>query len=171
MKEILYEFYDGHVECLEVEDAVAEVYGQIVAEEERNERKETRRHQSLEVMLDAGFDFEDDRANIDYILEQQELCESERRFRQEYNQCVRAMYKVLKKYIPKRQAQAYLLYTQMYFSKVEIAKLMGITEGAVRKLLLKAKDNIKKLKDNLQEIRKMPYVSQTASLHTNVNKQ
>ncbi len=171
MKEILYEFYDGHVECLEVEDAVAEVYGQIVTEEERNERKETRRHQSLEVMLDAGFDFADERASIDYILEQQELRESERRFRQQYNQCVRAMYRALKKYIPKRQTQAYLLYTQMYFSKVEIAHLMGITEGAVRKLLLKAKANVKKLKDRLQEIRKMPYVPQTESLHTNANKQ
>ncbi len=59
----------------------------------------------------------------------------------------------------------------MYFSKVEIAKLMGITEGAVRKLLLKAKANIKKLRDNLQEIRKIPYVSQIASSLTNVNKQ
>lgn len=170
MKEILYEFYDGHIECLEVEDAVAEVYEQIVAEEERNERKEMRRHQSLEVMLDAGFDFEDKTASIDYIIEQQELRENERCFRQEYNQCVRAMYKALKKYISKRQAQAYLLYTQMYFSKVEIASLMDITEGAVRKLLLKAKASIKKLKDRVQEIRKMPYVPQTTSLHANANK-
>ena len=43
-----------------------------------------------------------------------------------------------------RQAQAYFLFQYLKIKKVEIAKSMGITEGAVRKLILKAQANLEK---------------------------
>ena len=47
MKTITYEFADGHIENIEVEDDVAEVFAEIEKYEKKVNRKETRRQVSL----------------------------------------------------------------------------------------------------------------------------
>lgn len=54
--------------------------------------------------------------------------------------------KYLTERLTQRQAQVYFEYTYLKLKKVQIAKNMHITEGAVRKLILKAEDNLKKLR-------------------------
>ena len=48
----------------------------------------------------------------------------------------------LDKLLTPRQAEAYFLFQYLKIKKVEIAKSMGVTEGAVRKLILKAQKNL-----------------------------
>lgn len=52
--------------------------------------------------------------------------------------------KQLEEVLTPRQAKAYFLFQYLKIKKVEIAKSMGITEGAVRKLILKAQANLEK---------------------------
>ena len=54
--------------------------------------------------------------------------------------------KYLTECLTQRQAQVYFEYTYLKLKKVQIAKNMHITEGAVRKLILKAEENLKKLR-------------------------
>jgi len=51
----------------------------------------------------------------------------------------------LLKTLPERQAIAYFYYKFLKLKKVDIAKEMGVTEGAVRKLIIKAEINLQKL--------------------------
>ncbi len=48
MKTITYVFVDKHKETIEVDDSVAEVYEELLRYEKKVNRKETRRHMSLE---------------------------------------------------------------------------------------------------------------------------
>lgn len=50
-----------------------------------------------------------------------------------------------------RQAQAYFDFTYLHLKKVRIAENMHITECAVRKLILKAEENLAKLREKRQE--------------------
>ena len=49
---IHYKFADGHTEEIEVTDEVAAAFEQLEKYEKKVERKETRRHVSLNVLLD-----------------------------------------------------------------------------------------------------------------------
>ena len=54
MKKISYEINGTRVE-VEVTDEFAALYEQMDEEEKRVNRKETRRHQSLETLVEGGF--------------------------------------------------------------------------------------------------------------------
>lgn len=71
MKKIKYEFADG-IREIEVMDECAEVYESILRYEKKVERKETRRHISYDALIEAGFEFEDEDANIERVLEKQQ---------------------------------------------------------------------------------------------------
>ena len=58
MKKIKYEINGTFVE-IEVSDEFARQYEQIEADEKRVNRKETRRHQSLETLIESGFQIVD----------------------------------------------------------------------------------------------------------------
>lgn len=49
-----------------------------------------------------------------------------------------------------RQAEAYFKFKYLKIKKVEIAKSMGVTEGAVRKLIAKAEINLPKIMEELR---------------------
>lgn len=66
MKKIKYEI-NGKFIDIEVTDEFAAQYEQIEAEEKRIDRKETRRHQSLNALVDGGFQVVD----LDSDIEEQ----------------------------------------------------------------------------------------------------
>ncbi len=144
MRTITYVFVDKHKETIEVDDAVAEVYEELLKYEKKVNRKETRRHVSLEKMMEDGFDFPDPTADIEYIWEQREKEEQEHeRLRLEQNRLDRQRKSLETKLTP-RQAESYFMFKYLKMKKVKIAEEMGVTEGAVRKLVLKAEENLEK---------------------------
>lgn len=163
MKTIKYKLADGRITEVEVTDEVAEVYEQILAYEKKVNRKETRRHISLNLMREAGFDFADDYTDIETSIEREanyaaEMKRDAAEFDAQEKQLKKQRTKLNGKLTP-RQAQAYFEFIYLKLKKVEIEKNMGITEGAVRKLILKAEDNLDKLHFNkeAEEIEKLKY--------------
>lgn len=67
MKTILYTFADGHKEELEVTNEVAEVFYELEKYEQKVNRKETRRHVSLDMLEEAGFEFADPESDIETV--------------------------------------------------------------------------------------------------------
>lgn len=67
MKRIKYEI-NGKVIDIEVTDEFAAQYEQIEANEKRVNRKETRRHQSLDALVESGFQIADPGSDIEANL-------------------------------------------------------------------------------------------------------
>ena len=67
MKRIKYEI-NGKVIDIEVTDEFAAQYEQIEAKEKRVNRKETRRHQSLDALVESGFQIADPGSDIEANL-------------------------------------------------------------------------------------------------------
>ena len=59
MQKIKYTFADGTTSEIEVTDELYTLHLQIVQEEKRNHWRETRRHTSLNYLIDLGVDFVD----------------------------------------------------------------------------------------------------------------
>lgn len=74
---IHYNFADGHTEEIEVTEEVAAAFEQLEKYEKKVERKETRRHVSLNVLLENGFDFPTESIDIIDTLVKQEREKSE----------------------------------------------------------------------------------------------
>ena len=154
MKTILYTFADGHKEELEVTDEVAEVFCELEKYEQKVNRKETRRHVSLDMLEEAGFEFADPESDIETVWEKREEEELEEELAQMEDERLERKQKWLESRLTARQAQAYFKFKYFGMKKVEIAKEMGVTEGAVRKLILKAEENLEKLRLQAIEAKK-----------------
>lgn len=138
MPTIQYKFADGHTEEIEVTDEVATAFELLEKYEKKVERKETRRHVSLNLLLDTGFDFPTASTDILDTLDKQEQEKSEwkeEKFRRHNLEGKKAEIFSLLTY---RQADAYFRHKYLHIKKTEIARYMGVTEGAVRKLIKKA---------------------------------
>lgn len=154
MKTILYTFADGHKEELEVTDEVAEVFYELEKYEQKVNRKETRRHVSLDMLEEAGFEFADPNSDIETVWEKREEEELEDELVQMEDERLERKQKWLESRLTARQAQAYFKFKYFVMKKVDIAKEMGVTEGAVRKLILKAEENLEKLRQQAIEAKK-----------------
>lgn len=135
---IHYKFADGHKEEIEVTDEVAVAFAQLEKYEKKVERKETRRHVSLNVLMENGFDFPTESTDILDALDKQEQEKSEwqkEKFRRHNVDDKKAEIFSLLTY---RQADAYFRHKYLHIKKTEIARYMNVTEGAVRKLIKKA---------------------------------
>lgn len=77
---IQYKFADGIKSEIEVTEEFAAEYAELERRERLNERKETRRHQSLDKSMEHGFDIADDKADVWLQVERKEqsdkLCKS-----------------------------------------------------------------------------------------------
>ncbi len=153
MKKITYTFADNHKEEIEVEDSVAEVYEELLKYEKKVNRKETRRHISLETMLEAGFDFQDKTADIEYIEAKRKKEEREIALLHREERRLEKERKRLETKLTPRQAEAYFMFQYLKMKKVQIAQEMGVTEGAVRKLIVKAEENLEKVRQKEREER------------------
>ena len=76
---IIYRFADGTREEVEVTEEFALEYAEMEHKDALIERKETRRHQSLDKSLEHGFDIPDPQANISEEIERKELSEEIRK--------------------------------------------------------------------------------------------
>ena len=141
---ITYEFADGHSEEIEVSCEVAETYAQILKYEKRIKRQDKDRLKSLEKLAEKGFDPPAPNTDVFEIWEKQKQEKAELKQEQVRKKKLAKRKKQLGDTLTPRQAQAYFLFQYLKIKKVEIAKSMGITEGAVRKLILKAQANLEK---------------------------
>ncbi len=154
MKTITYTFADGHKQEIEVTDEIADVFYELEKYEKKVNRKETRRHTSLQMLEEEGFEFADPEADIDTVGKKQEQAELEEEIEQIEEERLEHQRKRLDAKLTPRQAEAYFMFKYMNMKKVDIADEMGVTEGAVRKLILKAEDNLEKLRQKALEERK-----------------
>lgn len=151
---IHYKFADGHTEEIEVTDEIAAAFEQLEKYEKKVERKETRRHVSLNVLLENGFDFPIDNDDILDTIDKQEQEKLEWQEEQFRRHNVDDKRKEIFSLLTYRQADAYFRHKYLYIKKTEIARYMGITEGAVRKLIKKAEATLREYRlANEKEIR------------------
>lgn len=145
MKTIKYEFADGRIEDIEVSDEVADVYEKYLEYEKVTERRETRKRFSLERLRELGIDFEDPKANVEEILIKEENEKREPELRKKSNRFLRREKRELELKLTQKQAEAYFQFYYLKRKKVDIADRMEISEGAVRKLIFKAENNLEKI--------------------------
>ena len=151
---IHYKFADGHTEEIEVTDEIAAAFEQLEKYEKKVERKETSRHVSLNVLLENGFDFPIDNDDILDTIDKQEQEKLEWQEEQFRRHNVDDKRKEIFSLLTYRQADAYFRHKYLYIKKTEIARYMGITEGAVRKLIKKAEATLREYRlANEKEIR------------------
>ncbi len=128
MKKIKYEINGTFID-IEVSDEVAQHYEQIETEEKRIKRKETRRHQSLETLVESGFQIADPKGDIE-----------ERALQNDDVEQLRKALKVL------TEDQKWLIEQVFYYGRKqsEVAAELGIDPTAIRNRLRKIYDKIKK---------------------------
>ena len=68
MQVIIYKFVDGTTNEIEVTDALYLIHLELVQMEKRNHWRETRRHTSLNYLIENGIDFEDKSADTLAII-------------------------------------------------------------------------------------------------------
>ncbi len=155
MKVIQYKLADRKTVDIGVSDEVAEVYEQIVTYEKKVYRKETRRHTSLEYMQDKGLDLADKDGDVEDTLEREAKYAEELKLDDLENEREERYLNRKRHYLENnltpRQAQAYFEFTYLHLKKIRIAENMNVTEGAVRKLILKAEENLTKIREKRQE--------------------
>ncbi len=144
MPTIYYKFADGHTEEIEVTEEVAAAFEQLEKYEKKVERKETRRHISLNLLMENGFDFSADDTDILDAFEKAEQEKSEWREEQFRRQVLDDKKKEILSLLTYRQADAYFRHKYLHIQKTEIARYLNVTEGAVRKLIKKAEVNLQK---------------------------
>ena len=127
--EIKYEFVTGEVLEIKVEDALGEVLLEFDRQEKNNDRRETRRHMSLD-----GMDFEGEtfRAEADTLREAMGRVDTER----------------LMEALDTLSLSQKELLLKVYFKGMrvaDIARAEGVSEAAVRKRLKKIYGKLKKI--------------------------
>ena len=75
MQIIIYKFVDGTTNEIEVTDELYLIHLQLVQMEKRNHWRETRRHTSLNYLIENGIDFEDKSADTLAIIIRRENTE------------------------------------------------------------------------------------------------
>ena len=75
MQVIIYKFVDGTTNEIEVTDELYLIHLQLVQMEKRNHWRETRRHTSLNYLIENGIDFEDKSADTLAIIIRRENIE------------------------------------------------------------------------------------------------
>ena len=75
MQIIIYKFVDGTTNAIEVTDELYLIHLKLVQMEKRNHWRETRRHTSLNYLIENGIDFEDKSADTLAIIIRRENIE------------------------------------------------------------------------------------------------
>lgn len=133
MLKIKYTFADGTTSEIEVSDELYALHLQMLQEEKRNHWRETRRHTSLNYLMELGVDFIDTAADL---LTAVELRENDERI----HKAIAAL--------SERQRE---LAQKVFFegtTLTEIAKQKGVSQSAISQQLATV---IKKLKNFLQK--------------------
>lgn len=130
--------YDGtNYTDVEVTDEFAAQYAQLEKDEKNVNRKETRRHQSLDKSMEHGFDVADPNVNVFEQVERQLLSE----------QIYTALHKLTDK-----QRTVFILYAKYEYSFREIGEQLGLAKNTVREYYMSAVKKLKKVLQNTLSI-------------------
>lgn len=129
MQVIVYKFADGTVNTVEVTDEIYLIHLQLIKEEKRNNKRETRRHTSLNYLLENGIDFEDKSADIFTVVVRRENIERIRR----------ALLTLSDK---RRELVHKIYYDEM--SMREIARQTGISHSSISQQMATIRRKLKK---------------------------
>ena len=133
MTTIRYQLADGHFDVIEVTEEFAAEYAAMEHRDKLIERKETRRHQSLDKSLEHGWDVADPSTDVALQAERDE--DKER------------LHTALRKLTDKQRA-VLLLYIEEGKSFRDIAKELGLNKDTVREHYFAAIKNLKKFLKN-----------------------
>ena len=135
MKEINFKFNDGTKSTVNVDDEFYNEYEKLEIESKRIERKETRRHISMNVFEEQGIEFEDENSSIESNLLDKERKE--------------VVHSAIKKLVPKQQE---LVYQVFYLNKSlsEIAKEKGVSKSAITQQMQVICKRLKEILKNFQ---------------------
>ena len=125
---IKYEFVTGEVVEIEVSDYIGEVSIEIEREDFNINRKETRRHNSIEVMEEQGNQFKDHKIDVFSEVEEKEISDN--------------LHKALNKLLPQQKE----LIEEIFIKEkpiVKVAEEHGVTEAAIRNRLKKIYKKLK----------------------------
>lgn len=120
---------------IEISGEWAAVLKKLDDKERSNDKKETRRHFSLNKLLDLGFKVRDYSQDLDFVLDCNEYYKKE-----ELRE--RLQKQVFNKFLTEKQADIFYEFKILKYRKVKIAKKLNITEGAVRKHIIKAEERM-----------------------------
>lgn len=126
---IKYEFLTGEVVEVEVPGDITELSVELDRNTLNSNRRETRRHSSVESLQEQGIQIADDSADVGSIIEQQEM--------------KKALYDALDKLMPQQRE----LIQRVFFegeSIVAVAEELGITKQACNNRLNKIYKQLKK---------------------------
>jgi len=126
---IKYEFVTGETVEIEVSDNIGEVMVQIDRDIYRSNRRETNKHNSVEMLEEKGVQLSDESIDIPFFIEQQEMKE--------------ALYKALDNLLPQQRE----LIQKVFFngkSISEIARAEGVDESSIRDRLKRIYKKLKK---------------------------
>lgn len=127
MVTIQYEI-NGKMIDIEVTEEFAKQYKQIETEEKRINRKETRRHQSLEKYMEKGFNVADERVDIEEAMF--------------YQESINELYSIIKA-LPMKEKS--IIFAYYFESKTfeQIAKEHNVQKPAISKHLKRILEKIK----------------------------
>lgn len=126
----LIRVYDGtDYTDFEVTENIATAYAELERYERLTERKETRRHQSLDKSLEHGFDIADPNADTYEQAERNERTDK--------------LYKAIALLSPEQQKLLRQVYFE-YIPQTEIAKREGVTKKAINNRLARILVRLKK---------------------------
>lgn len=134
-KNYTYKFADGTESEVEISPELAAVLNELDRKEKSSDRRETRRHVSMDGLAEAGIGIRDVKQDLDFVLEQNDFYKKELWLEGIQKQ-------VLKKHLTERQAEVFYLHKILKYNNSKIARQLNITEGAVRKLIEKAETKL-----------------------------
>lgn len=127
---ITYEFVTGEKIEIEVNEDIANISIEIEKKIYKSERRETRRHNSIDSMEEEGFQFEDINDDIEVKVEEAETTDE--------------IKNAIKTLIPNQQD----LIEKIFYKDIkigDIAEYEGVTEAAIRNRLNKIYKKLKKI--------------------------
>ncbi len=127
---IKYEFVTGEKLEIEVNEDIAGISIEIERKTYKSERRETRRHNSIDSMEETGFQFKDINGDIEVKVEEAETTD-------EVKSAIKTLLKSQQDLIEK------VFYKNMKI--VDIAASEGVTEAAIRNRLNKIYRKLKKI--------------------------
>lgn len=129
---ITYKFADGHSEEIEVSDEVAAAFAQLEKYEKKVERKEIRRHVSLNLLMENGFDFSADDTDFLDVLDKEEQEKSEWREEQLCRRVLGDKKMEIFSLLTFRQADAYFRHKYLHIQKTEIVDMATIRKRQLK---------------------------------------
>lgn len=134
-KNYTYKFADGTESEAEITPEIAALLKEFDDKEKSDNRKETRRHVSTDMLAEKGVGISDERQDIGIVLERNDFYREEIWREQMQKQAFR-------KHLTDQQAEAFYRHKILDYNKSKIARQLGITEGAARKLIEKAEKKL-----------------------------